>query len=73
MFWFFGLEACGILAPGPGMEPTPPELKGRVLTTGPPGKSLSAVPQLSLLSILTNSVPSPKLFFFSPCGFMYPI
>ena len=39
MFWFFGREACGILAPGPGIEPTPPALEGTVLTTGPPGKS----------------------------------
>ena len=40
MFWFFGHEACGILAPGPGIEPTPPALEGKVLTTGLPGKSL---------------------------------
>ena len=40
MFWFFGHEACGILAFQPGIEPTPPTLKGEVLTTGPPGKSL---------------------------------
>ena len=39
MFWFFGREACGILAPQPGVEPTPPALEGEVLTTGPPGKS----------------------------------
>ena len=39
MFWFFGPKACGILAPQPGMEPTPPALEGEVLTTGPPGKS----------------------------------
>ena len=40
MFWFFGREACGILAPQPGIEPAPPVLEGEVLTTGPPGKSL---------------------------------
>ena len=40
MFWFFGREACGMLAPRPGIEPTPPALEGKVLTTGPPGKSL---------------------------------
>ena len=40
MFWFFGHEACGILAPRPGIEPAPPALEGKVLTTGPPGKSL---------------------------------
>ena len=39
MFWFFGREACGILAPRPGIEPAPPALEGEVLTTGPPGKS----------------------------------
>ena len=36
-FWFFGPEACGILAPQPGTEPA---LEGEVLTTGHPGKSL---------------------------------
>ena len=41
MFWFFGREACGILAPRPGIKPTPPALEGEVLTTGPPGTSLS--------------------------------
>ena len=40
MFWFFGPEACGILAPQPGIELVPPALEGEVLTTGPPGKSL---------------------------------
>ena len=40
MFWFCGREACGILAPRPGVEPTPPALEGEVLTTEPPGKSL---------------------------------
>ena len=41
MFWFFGREARGILAPQPGIEPTPSALEGEVLTTGPPGKSLN--------------------------------
>ena len=40
MFWFFGLEARGILAPWPGIEPAPPALEGEALTTGPRGKSL---------------------------------
>ena len=39
-FWIFGREACGILTPQPGIKPAPPALEGRVLTTGPPGKSL---------------------------------
>ena len=40
MFWFFGREACGILAPRPGIKPAPPALEGEVLTTGQPGKFL---------------------------------
>ena len=39
MFWFFGREACEILAPRPGIEPAPSTLEGKVLTTGPPWKS----------------------------------
>ena len=39
MVWFFGQERHGILAPQPGIEPTPPTLEGKVLTTGLPGKS----------------------------------
>ena len=35
-----GPIACGILVPQPEMEPKSPALKGRFLTTGPPGKSL---------------------------------
>ena len=38
-FGFFGQVACGILASWPGIEPTPPALEGKVLTTGQPGKS----------------------------------
>ena len=40
---FFGCKTCGILAPWPGIEPAPPVLEGKVLTTGPPGKSLTKV------------------------------
>ena len=39
----FCLKAFGILAFQSGIEPTPPALKGKVLTTGPPGKSQHAV------------------------------
>ena len=39
MFWFFGHEACGILALQTELEPTPPALEGRVPSTGPSGKS----------------------------------
>ena len=38
-FLVFGSIARGILVPWPGIEPEPSALKGRVLTTGPPGKS----------------------------------
>ena len=41
MFWFFGYEACGILAPRPGIKPALPALEGEVLTTGLPVKFLS--------------------------------
>ena len=41
IFQFFGLEACGVLLPLPGMEPTLPTLEGEVLIAGPPGKSQS--------------------------------
>ena len=40
MFCFFGHEACGVLAPQPGIEPSPPALESKVLTTGWPEKSL---------------------------------
>ena len=33
--------ACRSLVPEPGIKPVSPELEGRFLTTGPPGKSLS--------------------------------
>ena len=36
--WFSGFEACGILAPRPGIELVPPALEGEVLITGLPGK-----------------------------------
>ena len=41
VLWFdcFDLEACGVLAPLPGIKPIPPALKGEVVTTGLPGKS----------------------------------
>ena len=39
MFWIFGCEACGILTPQTEIEPTPPALKGEVLTIGQSGKS----------------------------------
>ena len=38
---FWGCKACGILVPWPGIEPAPPALEDKALTTGPPGNSLS--------------------------------
>ena len=40
-FFFFGQEACGILALWPRIEPEHSALEGEVLTTRPLGKSLS--------------------------------
>ena len=57
MFWFFGLEACGIEAPRPGIKPVLPALDGKILTTGPPGKSLSG----SYLLFLLMYTPNPYL------------
>ena len=39
MFWYFGLEAHGILTSWLGIEPTHPALEGEALTTRPPRKS----------------------------------
>ena len=39
MWGFFGHEAFGILASSAGFELAPPALKGKVITTGTPGKS----------------------------------
>ena len=43
MFWYFGHEACGILAPQPGIEPAPPALEGKVLTTDRQGSPFFAI------------------------------
>ena len=66
MFWFFGHEACRILAPPPGMESTPPALEGEVLTTGPPGKSLILVflPLLKAAHNLELHLRLQTRFFF---------
>ena len=39
MFWVFGHEACGILAPQPEIEPVFLALEGEVSTTGLPEQS----------------------------------
>ena len=43
MFQIFCLKACGILAPQPGIDPTPPTLESEVLTSGLPWKSLAYI------------------------------
>ena len=40
-FWFFDHKACRSSAPQPRIEPAPPALVDKVLTTGPPRKSLN--------------------------------
>ena len=39
--WVHCSEACGILVARPEIEPMSPALQGRVLITGPTGKSLN--------------------------------
>ena len=57
MFWFFGREGCGILAPKPGIEPSLPTLEGKVSTTGPNEKSLQPLDhQGSPSSLLKRSM-----------------
>ena len=40
LFYVLVFLACGILAPWPGIKPSPPAQEGEVSTTGSPGKSL---------------------------------
>ena len=48
MFWgFFGLEACSILVPWPGIETAPAALEGELLTTEVVGMCLK-VPDMCL-------------------------
>ena len=46
IFWFFGSEACGILAPSPGIKPMSSVLQDGSLTAGPAGKFLGALQML---------------------------
>ena len=63
MFWCFGCKASGILAPPPGIEPAPPVLEGKVLTTGPPGKSPDVLnrPETSGVFVVCLTFPSQVL------------
>ena len=49
-------EACGILAPGPGIEPTPAALEGKASTTEPPGKSLQRLFKAGILETVTPAL-----------------
>ena len=64
MFGVFGSEVHGILVPQPGIEPAPLALEGKVLTTGPPGKSHGSLIFL-FLAILGLQM---LLELFSSCG-----
>ena len=63
MFWFFGPEDCGILAPPSGIEPTPP--------LGPPGKFLNLIFEPVVKELLNNinlvslsfSLPSSSIIY----------
>ena len=52
VFWLCGMWD---LVPQPGIEPKPPALNGRVLTTGPPGKSQQSPLFLVSVSLLTTN------------------
>ena len=67
MFCFFDREACGILAPRPGIKPAPPALEGEVLTTGPPGKSQQLIYKYTyLLNNCINCQLAVHVFFQFP-------
>ena len=62
----FGLMACGILAPGPGIELALPAFESEVLTTRPPGKSQQAhiLLKMKLMFRKTGGSFSSGRFFF---------
>ena len=39
VLWFLAAKHVGLIAPQPGIEPMLPELEGKILATGPTGKS----------------------------------
>ena len=71
MFWFFGHQACGALAPLPGIQPTPLALEGEVLTTGPSGKPPTLgdfqwpihILEVTLISVVRKVAPFPISLF----------
>ena len=72
--FFFGPKACGILAPQPGIEPTPPALEGEVdawtAREVPPYYLLQARCLGCLLQVMLNSLST--LQAFNPCPLTFP-
>ena len=63
LFWvFFFWEACGNPAPWPGIEPPTPALEGKILMTGPPGKSCQVFLFMEILIVMDWYV---SFFFFN--------
>ena len=56
LFFFFGHTTWHAKLPGPGIEPEPPAVEARVLTTGPPGKSTVNSCFISSCNILGNKM-----------------
>ena len=54
--------ACGILVPQPGITPVSPSLRGRFLTTGPPGKSSSVSETAGVIVVVIQSPSRVQLF-----------
>ena len=57
--------ACGILVPQPGIKPESPSLRGRFLTTGPPGKS-SSVSETAGVAVVVIQSPGHVQLFATP-------
>ena len=62
-FGFLATRHVRFLAPWPGIEPTPPALEGKVLTTGPSWK----IPSLQLC-ISTSSSLQLQIVFTASCA-----
>jgi len=56
--FFFGLEACGIFAPRPGIELMSPALASEDLTTGSPEQSLYDILQYTVMKNWPNRLIS---------------
>ena len=62
---FFGLEACGILIPQPGVEPAPPASDGKASTTALPETSpslnfINCLQDTWLTAVFFSSLASPS-------------